>query len=88
MMFWLVLKLKISYRSYDILKDFGFLVENFFEEYIFLHGEIFEFSSFFVCNKILVYCKWEGDSVTHLLVFIYFSRLNGQSQPQGTYRKQ
>jgi hypothetical protein len=35
MIFWLVLKLKISYRSYDILKDFGFLVENFFDEYIY-----------------------------------------------------
>jgi hypothetical protein len=30
MIFWLVLKLEISVRSYDILNDFWFLVEEFF----------------------------------------------------------
>jgi hypothetical protein len=39
MIFRLLLKLEISYQSYDILKDFGF-----FFKIIFLHGEIFEFS--------------------------------------------
>ncbi len=46
MIFWLVLKLEISYdRSYNnILKDFWFLLEDFFwGKIIFLHGEIFEF---------------------------------------------
>ncbi len=40
--FWLVLKLEISYKSYNILKDFGFVLEDFLK-IIFLHGEIFEF---------------------------------------------
>jgi hypothetical protein len=36
MIFWLVLlKLEISYKSYNILKDFGFVSEDFFEDYIF-----------------------------------------------------
>jgi hypothetical protein len=40
MIFWLVLKLEISYQSYNnILKDFGFLLEDFFGKIIFLHGE-------------------------------------------------
>jgi hypothetical protein len=30
MIFWPVLKLEISYRSYDILKDFGFFLEDIF----------------------------------------------------------
>jgi hypothetical protein len=34
MIFWLVLKLEISYRVY-ILKDFGFFSEDFFEDHIF-----------------------------------------------------
>jgi hypothetical protein len=29
MIFWLVLKLEISYKSYDILKDFGFFLRIF-----------------------------------------------------------
>jgi hypothetical protein len=38
MIFWLVLKLEISYKSYNnILKDF----ERSFLKIIFLHGEIF-----------------------------------------------
>jgi hypothetical protein len=45
MIFGLVLKLEISYnRSYNnILKDFGFLLED-FVTVIFMHGELFEFS--------------------------------------------
>jgi len=40
MTFWLVLKLEISYQSYNILlKDFGFYLEDFLK-IIFLHGEI------------------------------------------------
>jgi hypothetical protein len=38
MIFWLVSKLEISYKCYNILKDFGF-----FLKIVFLHGEIFEF---------------------------------------------
>jgi hypothetical protein len=34
------------------LKDFGFLLEDFLK-IIFLHGEIFEFSKFFFCLKII-----------------------------------
>jgi hypothetical protein len=44
MIFWLVLKLKISYRVFNyILKDFWFLLEDFFFflKIIFLHGEIY-----------------------------------------------
>jgi hypothetical protein len=39
MIFWLVLKVEISYKSYNILKDFDFLLEDFWK-IIFLHGEI------------------------------------------------
>jgi hypothetical protein len=41
MIFWVVLKLEISYRvnSSNILKDFGFFLEDFLKT-IFLHGEI------------------------------------------------
>ncbi len=42
MIFWLVLKLEISYRVFFLLKDFGFALEDFLK-IIFLHGEIFEF---------------------------------------------
>jgi hypothetical protein len=34
MIFWLVLKIEISYRVYDILKNFGFFWRIFFEDYI------------------------------------------------------
>jgi hypothetical protein len=43
MIFWLVLKLEISYRGCSILKDFDFFLEDFLKINIFLHGEIFEF---------------------------------------------
>jgi hypothetical protein len=43
MIFWLVLKLEISYRDIISLKGFWFLLEDFLK-IIFLHGEIFEFS--------------------------------------------
>ncbi len=43
MIFWLVLKLEISSKSYNILKDFGFFFWEDFLKIIFLHGEIFEF---------------------------------------------
>jgi hypothetical protein len=42
MIFWLVLKLEISYRT-NSLKDFGFFLEDFLK-ILFLHGEIFKFS--------------------------------------------
>ncbi len=53
MIVWLVLELEISYWSYNIswriLVSFrGFVFWNFF-----LHGEIFEFSYFFFCLKML-----------------------------------
>ncbi len=35
MIFWLVLKLESLLWSYNILKDFGFFLEDFFEDYIF-----------------------------------------------------
>jgi hypothetical protein len=35
MIFWLVLKLEINLRSYNILKAFGLLFRGFFEDYIF-----------------------------------------------------
>jgi hypothetical protein len=43
MIFWLVLRLEISYyRVNNILKDSGFF-QRIFLKIIFLHGEIFEF---------------------------------------------
>jgi hypothetical protein len=44
-MFWLVLKLEISYQSYNILKDFGFLSEDCWK-IMFLHGEILKVWTF------------------------------------------
>jgi hypothetical protein len=43
MIFWLVLKLEISYRELKYFEGFWFLLEDFLK-IIFLHGEIFEFS--------------------------------------------
>jgi hypothetical protein len=43
MIFWLVLKLEISYRVIISLEGFWFLLEDFFLKIIFWHGEIFEF---------------------------------------------
>jgi hypothetical protein len=43
MIFWLVLKLEISYRETQYLEGFWFLLEDFLKKFIFLHGEIFEF---------------------------------------------
>jgi hypothetical protein len=51
MIFWLVLKLEISYRVIIYLEGFWFLLENFLK-IIFLHSEIFEFPQFFFCLKI------------------------------------
>jgi len=51
MRFWLLLKREISYRvmvSWRILVSF----RGFFLKIMFLHGEIFEFPSFFFCLKI------------------------------------
>jgi hypothetical protein len=45
MLFWLVLKLEISYRVINLLEGFWFLLEHFFK-IMFLHGEIFEFFGF------------------------------------------
>jgi len=42
MIFWLVLKLEISYRVLIYLEGFWFPLEDFLK-IIFLHGEIFEF---------------------------------------------
>jgi hypothetical protein len=44
MIFWLVLKLEISYNRVIIyLEGFWFLLEDYLKIGIFLHGEIFEF---------------------------------------------
>jgi hypothetical protein len=50
MIFWLVLKLEMSYR---IIEGFWILLEEFLK-IIFFHGEILEFSYFFFCIKILL----------------------------------
>ncbi len=49
MIFWLVLKLEISYR---VMISWRILVSC-FVNFLFLHVEIFEFSLFFVCLQIL-----------------------------------
>ncbi len=43
MIVWLVLKLEISFRVNNILKDFWFLLDDFLK-IMFWHGEIFESS--------------------------------------------
>jgi hypothetical protein len=52
MIFWLVLKLEISYRVIIARRNFLFLLEDFLK-IIFLHVEIFEFPQFFFRLKIL-----------------------------------
>jgi hypothetical protein len=47
MSFWLVLKLEISYRDIISVEGFWFLLEDFLK-ITFLHGEIVEFTSFFL----------------------------------------
>ncbi len=66
MIFWLVLKLEISYRvmiSGRILVSFG----GFFFKIIFLYGEIFEFSLFFFCLKILFNVNVKATVCTNLV---------------------
>jgi hypothetical protein len=43
MIFWLVLKLEISSRVINMLKDFDFFILQDFLKIIFLHGETYEF---------------------------------------------
>jgi hypothetical protein len=43
MIFWLLLKLEISYREIEYLEGFWFLLEDFLKKFICLRGEIFEF---------------------------------------------
>jgi hypothetical protein len=44
MIFWLVLKLVISYRVLISLKDLGFFLEDFFEDYNFFMVKYLKFS--------------------------------------------
>jgi len=53
MIFLFVLKLEISYRVIISGRILVFLLEDFLK-IIFLHGEIFEFPSFFFCLKVLL----------------------------------
>jgi hypothetical protein len=65
MILWLVLKLEICYRviiSWRISVSFRGILK-----IIFLHGEIFEFPSFFFCLKILFNVNGKA-SVTHLVL--------------------
>jgi hypothetical protein len=55
MIFWLVLKLEISYREKQYLEGFSFLLEDFLKKFIFLHGEILSFhSSSFALRYLLM----------------------------------
>jgi hypothetical protein len=60
MIFWLVLKLEISYRIIIISRRILVSFRGFFEVFFF-HVEIFHNSSF--CLQILFYCKWQGHTV-------------------------
>ncbi len=62
MIFWLVLKLEISYRVMISLEGFWLFFTGFFLRLYFMHGEIFEFPSLFFCPKIL--CNVNGKA-TH-----------------------
>jgi hypothetical protein len=61
-------------ECYNILKDFGFLSEDFLK-IIFLHGEIFEFPSFF-CLKIHFNVNGKATVVTHQLLLYWNSCFN------------
>ncbi len=70
MIFWLVLQLEISYKVCNILKDFWFLVEDFWKIIIFFQGE--KYLSFHNSSFPLRYflnVKWQGHSLTHPLVY-------------------
>jgi hypothetical protein len=69
MIFWLVLKLEISYRfmiSWGVLVSF----RGFFEDYIFAWPNIWV-SIILLLLEDTFQCKWQGHSVTHpLLCFV------------------
>jgi hypothetical protein len=69
MIFWLVLKLEISYRVIIFLRIWGFFLEDFLK-IIFLHGEIFEFPKFFLCLKI---CFNVNGKTTDLAFAFFFN---------------
>jgi hypothetical protein len=69
MIFWLVLKLEISYTVMISWRIFGFFLETFLK-IIFLHGEIFEFPQFFFLPSEFFWCKWQGHNVTQPLLYI------------------
>ncbi len=51
MIFWLVLKLEISYKSYNILKDFGFFLEDFLKNVFFAWWSIWVSIILFLCKS-------------------------------------
>jgi hypothetical protein len=71
MIFWLVLKLEISYnRSYNnILKDFGFLLgRGFWKDYTFcMMKYLSSHNSSFALDTFSY--KWQGHTVTHPLLY-------------------
>jgi hypothetical protein len=84
MIFWVVLKLEISYYRVIIIISWRIFVsfrgDFFFLKIIFLHGEIFECfhnSSSFALKDTLK-CKWQGHSVIDtLLCFVLLFRGGG-----------
>jgi hypothetical protein len=84
MIFWLVLKLEISYYRVIIIISWRILVSFrgdffFFEDYIFAWWNIWVFPQFlFFCLKITFKCKWQGHSVIDtLLCFVLLFRGGG-----------
>jgi hypothetical protein len=59
------------------LEGFWFLFRGiFFQRLSFWHGEIFEFSSFFFCRKILFNVKWQKATVWHTPCFFILRNWN------------
>jgi len=71
MIFWLVLKLEISYYRVIIYLE-GLLVSfrGFFEDYIFCIVKYLSFHSSFFCLKILFNINGKATSVTHPLLMV------------------
>jgi len=82
--FWLVLKLEISYRvmiSWRILVSFG--LEEFFEDYIFCMVKCLSFHNSCFCLQILFNVNGKA-TVWHTPLFIYFDTPSfyvGRSEP-------
>jgi len=81
MIFWLVLKLEISYKVIISWKIFGFFLEDFFEDYIFAWWNIWISTNLLFALKILFN---ENGKATVCDTPIVFSSLKGKKKKKSS----